>query len=183
MGIKLQTPPISAFPRDQVFYTFNHNSYLDTLIITALGLPNNRFLLSEKTLKILPLTLSALGIGTLYIPLKKAKESANPEEIKAASDALSAEIQKIGQAMYNKDNKDKDKKDQDKNKDQKKDQDKKDQDQKDKEDQKQKPQPQQMSKEDAQRMLDALANDEKKVQDKVNKQKVQANPKKAEKDW
>ena len=74
MGIKLQVPPISAFPKDQVFYTFNHNSYLDTLIITALGLPNNRFLLSEKTLKIVPLTLSALGIGTLYIPQKKAGE-------------------------------------------------------------------------------------------------------------
>src|SRR6478736_8007626 len=44
MGIKLQTPPISAFPRDQVFYTFNHNSYLDTLIITALGLLTNRLL-------------------------------------------------------------------------------------------------------------------------------------------
>jgi 1-acyl-sn-glycerol-3-phosphate acyltransferase len=74
MGIKLISPPLSEFPKDQVFYTFNHNSYLDTLIITALGLPNNRFLLSEKTLKIIPLTLSALGIGTLYIPLKKARQ-------------------------------------------------------------------------------------------------------------
>jgi hypothetical protein len=32
-------------------------------------------------------------------------------------------------------------------------------------------------------MLDAVNNEEKKIQDKVNKQKIQANPKKAEKDW
>jgi hypothetical protein len=32
-------------------------------------------------------------------------------------------------------------------------------------------------------MLDAVNNEEKKVQDKVNQQKVKVNPKKAEKDW
>jgi len=31
--------------------------------------------------------------------------------------------------------------------------------------------------------MDAVNNEEKKVQDKVNKQKVRTNPKKAEKDW
>jgi len=79
--------------------------------------------------------------------------------------------------------KDKDKKDQDK-KDQKKDQDKKDQDQKDKQDkQNEKPQPQQLSKEDAQRMLDALANDEKKVQDKLKKKNAKGVKVQVEKDW
>jgi hypothetical protein len=32
-------------------------------------------------------------------------------------------------------------------------------------------------------LLDAVNNEEKKIQDKVNKQKIKANPKKAEKDW
>lgn len=83
----------------------------------------------------------------------------------------------------NKDNKD------DKNKD--KDKDKKDgQNDKDKKDNKDnnqgKPQPQPgggISKQRLQNLLDAVNNEEKKVQDKVNKQKVQANPKKTEKDW
>ena len=89
MGIKLIAPPASAFPKDPVFYTFNHNSYLDILILTALGLPNNRFLLSEKTLKFIPLTLSALGIGTLYIPLKKAREMVSRRRACAVSASTS----------------------------------------------------------------------------------------------
>jgi hypothetical protein len=32
-------------------------------------------------------------------------------------------------------------------------------------------------------LLDAVQNEEKKVQDKVNKEKVRANPSKPEKDW
>ena len=89
------------------------------------------------------------------------------------------------------DKKDQDKKDQDKkdqkNKD-KQDQDKKDQQDKDKEnqdkkdqnkddqkkDQQEKQQPQQISKKDAQRMLDALKNDEKKTLQKLQKQKAKA---------
>lgn len=78
----------------------------------------------------------------------------------------------------NKDNKD------DKNKD--KNQDQKGQNDKDKKDKNQgKPQPQPggVSKQRLQNLLDAVNNEEKKVQDKVNKQKVHANPKKTEKDW
>lgn len=101
----------------------------------------------------------------------------------------------------NKDNKDKnkdqDKKDQEKKddqKDQKKDQDKK-KDEKNKEkqkpeqgDQKEKQQPKEgkISKEDAQRLLKALENDEKKVQEKVQKAKAKAQKKKKQKikkDW
>lgn len=70
-----------------------------------------------------------------------------------------------------------------------KDQDKKGQDNKDKKEGKDKnqgkpqPQPGGISKQRLENLLDAVNNEEKKVQDKVNKQKVQANPKKAEKDW
>jgi tetratricopeptide (TPR) repeat protein len=51
------------------------------------------------------------------------------------------------------------------------------------EDGKPKPQPGVMAKQRVENLLDAVNNEEKKIQDKVNKQKVQANPKKAEKDW
>ena len=105
------------------------------------------------------------------------------------------------------DKKDKDKKDDKKDKDNKDDKkdgdkDKKDDKGKDKDDQKQdgkndkdkkddkkqdqgKPQPQPggISKQRLESLLDAVNNEEKKVQDKVNLQKVKANPKKAEKDW
>jgi tetratricopeptide (TPR) repeat protein len=98
----------------------------------------------------------------------------------------------------NKDEKDKDKKDQDKdnkdNKDKDKEKNKKednkdgknDKDNKDNKNNNQgKPQPQPggISKERLQNLLDAVNNEEKKVQDKVNKEKVKANPKKPEKDW
>jgi uncharacterized protein HemY len=58
-------------------------------------------------------------------------------------------------------------------------------DQKDKNQNQGKPQPQPggISKQRLQNLLDAVNNEEKKIQDKVNKEKVQANPKKAEKDW
>ena len=89
-----------------------------------------------------------------------------------------------------KDKKDKDKDKKDKDKDKKdKDKDKKDGDKdKDKQDKNQnqgqpKPQPGGISKQRLENLLDAVNNEEKKVQDKVNKQKIQANPKKAEKDW
>ena len=96
-------------------------------------------------------------------------------------------------------NKDKDK-DKDKNKDKDKDKDKKDdkgdkdKDKKDgkndpKKDDKSnnngepKPQPGGISKERVQNLLDAVNNEEKKIQDKVNAQKVKGSPRKTEKDW
>ena len=103
-----------------------------------------------------------------------------------------------------KDKKDKDKKDKDKKDDKKKDEnkDKKDdkgkdkddknkdgkndkdnQDGKDKDQGKPQPQPGGISKQRLESMLEAVNNEEKKVQDKVNQQKVKANPRKAEKDW
>jgi tetratricopeptide (TPR) repeat protein len=98
----------------------------------------------------------------------------------------------------NKDKKDdkKDKKDKkDKNKDNKdkgdnkdKDKDKKDgNDKKDKQDkddgEKPQPKPSGASKQRIDNLLDAVNNEEKKVQEKVNAQKVQGNPKKSDKDW
>lgn len=86
------------------------------------------------------------------------------------------------QQQQNKDNKDN--KDQKNDKDKKDDQDKKnkqnkEQEQKDKQEQ----QKNQISKEDAQRMLDALQNDEKNIQDKVKKGKVKGVKVEIEKDW
>jgi tetratricopeptide (TPR) repeat protein len=83
-----------------------------------------------------------------------------------------------------KDDKNQDNKNQDKNK---KDQDKKDQDKQnqDKKDQKdgQQPQPNKLSKEDAERMLDALNNDEKQTQDKLKNKKLKGVKMHVEKDW
>jgi putative phosphoserine phosphatase/1-acylglycerol-3-phosphate O-acyltransferase len=56
------------------FYTFNHNSYLDAFVLMSLGLTNTRFLLSENMLHFIPITLTALSIGVLYIPTKKNKQ-------------------------------------------------------------------------------------------------------------
>jgi Ca-activated chloride channel homolog len=69
--------------------------------------------------------------------------------------------------------------------DQKKDQkDKKDQDQnKDQNQQKQPPDQKKISKEDAERMLEAMKNDEKKTMEKINKEKSKAVRVSVEKDW
>jgi tetratricopeptide (TPR) repeat protein len=100
------------------------------------------------------------------------------------------------------DKKDKDKKDKDKDKD-KKDQDKKDKDKKDdkgddkdkdkkdgknkddkpEDQQKPKPKPGGISKQRLENLLDAVNNEEKKIQDKVNAQKVKGKPTQTEKDW
>jgi tetratricopeptide (TPR) repeat protein len=83
------------------------------------------------------------------------------------------------QQKQDQDKKDKDKKDQDKKnkdkKDEKKDQ-KKDQ-------QQQEQQNQNISKEDAQRLLEAMNNDEKKLRDKMNEKKVKVARGEIEKDW
>ena len=80
----------------------------------------------------------------------------------------------------------KDKKDQDKDKDKKDDkgdQDKKKNDPKQNDKGEPKPQPGGISKERLENLLDAVNKEEKKVQDKVNAQKVKGKPVKTEKDW
>jgi tetratricopeptide (TPR) repeat protein len=83
------------------------------------------------------------------------------------------------QQQQNKDNKDKkdDKKDEQDKKDQNKDQDKKNNQQKQPQDQRK------ISKEDAERMLEALKNDEKKTMQKVKKQQAKVQVTGIEKDW
>ncbi|MXV15730.1 tetratricopeptide repeat protein [Hufsiella ginkgonis] len=71
--------------------------------------------------------------------------------------------------------KDKDKKDQDKNNQDKKDENKKDQ--------QEKPQPNKLSKDDAERMLEALNNNEKETQDKMKNKKLKGVKVKVAKDW
>ncbi|WP_298397288.1 tetratricopeptide repeat protein [Flavobacterium sp.] len=76
----------------------------------------------------------------------------------------------------------KDNKDQDKNKDKKDGKDNQDKD-KGKGNNPEQPKPSGASKQRIENLLDAVNNEEKKVQEKVNAQKALANPKKPEKDW
>lgn len=66
--MQLQLPKEDPIKNGQYLITFNHNSYFDIFALTALGYPNTIFLLSEKTIKIIPVTLLALSIGVRYIP-------------------------------------------------------------------------------------------------------------------
>lgn len=68
LGMKLEVPSTIVLPEHPVLITFNHNSYLDVLILVSLGFTNTRFIISEKTRRIFPVTLSALAIGAMYIP-------------------------------------------------------------------------------------------------------------------
>ncbi|WP_348823887.1 tetratricopeptide repeat protein [Flavobacterium aestuarii] len=82
------------------------------------------------------------------------------------------------------DKKDQDKKDQDKDKkDDKKDGDKNKKDEKPKDDGQPKPKPGGIPKQRMENLLDAVNNEEKKIQDKVNANKVKGAPVKTEKDW
>ena len=74
MGFRGFYPSLDKFPKHQVLYTFNHNAEQDIFLLTALGLQNTRFLLSEKTWIYIPLVVSALATGTFYIPQKKHPE-------------------------------------------------------------------------------------------------------------
>ncbi|MBL7812056.1 MAG: hypothetical protein JNL57_07515 [Bacteroidetes bacterium] len=68
IGMQLELPDWKPSDDRLHFITFNHNSYLDIFALTALSMPNTRFLLSEKTIRIIPFTLSAIAIGVYYIP-------------------------------------------------------------------------------------------------------------------
>ncbi|MEN0054684.1 MAG: tetratricopeptide repeat protein [Mucilaginibacter sp.] len=79
--------------------------------------------------------------------------------------------------------KDKDKNKDDKNKDDKQNPDKNNQDKKDQGQQDQKPDPNNVSKDDAERMLEAFNNDEKQTQDKLKNKKIKGARMNIEKDW
>jgi 1-acyl-sn-glycerol-3-phosphate acyltransferase len=68
LGIRLTGDVIACNPQQPHLLTFNHNSYLDGFVLMALGLTRTRFLLSEKMLPYIPLTLCAWSIGVLFIP-------------------------------------------------------------------------------------------------------------------
>jgi len=112
---------------------------------------------------------------------QKKKEDKNKDKNKDKKDQDKKDQQ--DKDKQNQDKKDQDKKDQ--NKDQKdkdkQDQDKKDQDKKDQ--QGQQPQPDKLSKEDAERMLEALKNEEKNTQDKLKNKKAKGVKGRIVKDW
>lgn len=117
---------------------------------------------------------------------KENKDQQDKQNQDQNQDRKDQDKQEQNQDKNNQDNKNQDNKNEDKNKqDQNKDQQNKDQQDKNQPQQPQQ-QPGKISKEDAQRLLEALQNDEKKVQEKVRKEKVQqqkAKKLKIEKDW
>jgi tetratricopeptide (TPR) repeat protein len=131
-----------------------------------------------------------------YARQMKKKQEEEQKKQDQNKDQDQKDQDKKDQDKKDQDKKDQDKKDQDKKDQDKKDQDKKDQDKnkdqqnKDKQDKgdkdKQQQQQPKISKEDAKRLLEALENDEKKVQEKVQKAKakaMKAKKTKIKKDW
>jgi 1-acyl-sn-glycerol-3-phosphate acyltransferase len=53
-----------------VFITFNHNSFLDGMVLMSLGFTRTHFLLSEKMYLYLPLFFTSWATGVWYIPTK-----------------------------------------------------------------------------------------------------------------
>lgn len=158
--------------------------------------------IADKTSNKVDKSRALHNLGNSYLMKNKLDESIaaykdalrnNPKDLETKYNLLYAMNMKKKQQDQQKKDQDKDK-DKDKNKDQdqkdqKKDQ-KKDQDQKNKDqqnkDQNQQQQQQQnkISKQNAEQMLQALENNEKKIQDKVKKiQAMKAESKKVDKDW
>ncbi len=142
------------------------------------------------------------NIGNSFLQSKKYKESieayknalrANPNDMDTKYNLTYAKNM-LKQQQQKKNNKNQDKKNKDKQKDKKEDKNKKNQDKKkqdnkeqDKKNNDQKKQQQQakpkISKKDAEKLLKSLQADEKKVQDKVKKQKAKTVRVKSEKEW
>jgi Ca-activated chloride channel family protein len=115
----------------------------------------------------------------------------NPADTDAKHNLFLAQnMQKQQQQQQNKDNKDQDqknkedqKKDQDKQQDKNKEQNQKDQQKKEDKQDQQKNDQQQISKQDAERLLEAMEQDEKNVMKKVQEQKAQVRKIPVEKEW
>jgi len=126
---------------------------------------------------------SLLQAGKLDESIEAYKEALrrNPADMETKYNlAYAQNLKKQQQEQQNQDqNQDQD---QDQNQDQDQDQDQNQQQQQQKQ-QQQQPQNQKISKEDAQRLLAALANDEKKTQEKVKKAKAKAKKVRTLKDW
>lgn len=124
--------------------------------------------------------------------LAKKMLKENPPKDDKDKDKKDKDKDKKDQDKKDKDNKDKkdqdkdkkdDKGDKDKDKKDEKDKDGKNKDDKSKDEEKPKPAPGGISKQRLESLLDAVSNEEKKVQDKVNASKVKGKPTKTEKDW
>jgi Ca-activated chloride channel family protein len=144
------------------------------------------------------------NLGNTFLDQKKYQESINAYEksllnnpkddqtrynLAYAQEKLKQQQQqkkkqdKNNQNNKNQQNKDKQKQDQDKKDQDKKNQDNKNQQNKDQQNKQQQQQPDKVSKEDAQRMLDALNNSEKDTQDKLKDKKFKAGKATITKDW
>jgi 1-acyl-sn-glycerol-3-phosphate acyltransferase len=75
IGVKVIFPKRSEYPKEQMIYTFNHNSYLDIFIIPAMRIPNCRYIISDGTKSVRPLYLSNLANGAIFIPLQRFKKA------------------------------------------------------------------------------------------------------------
>jgi Ca-activated chloride channel family protein len=115
---------------------------------------------------------------------QQEKNDKNKNKDKKDQDKKNQDQNKKDQEKKDQDKKDQDKKDQEKKDKDQQDKDKNDQDKKDKKDQQgQQPQADKLSKEDAERMLEALKNEEKNTQDKLKNKKAKGVKKRIVKDW
>ncbi|MGK0367702.1 MAG: 1-acyl-sn-glycerol-3-phosphate acyltransferase [Thermoproteota archaeon] len=71
IGARVDFPKISDYPKKQVLYIFNHNSYLDIFIIPSMRIPKCKYIISKVTSNVIPLHLSNISNGALFIPRQK----------------------------------------------------------------------------------------------------------------
>ena len=74
LGCKVKYPKRSDYPDRKVMYIFNHNSYLDILIIPSMRIPRCRYIISETTKNVKPLYMSNIANGALFIPMQQEKQ-------------------------------------------------------------------------------------------------------------
>ncbi len=137
------------------------------------------------------------NLGNSFLELDSLEESIeayknalrnNPKDMETKYNLAYAQqkLKEQQQNQCNKQNQDQEKQDEQKDQQQKQDEQQKQDQQKNQQEQKQQQQEQQenkISKEDAQRLLEALENDEKEVQKRLKKAKAQAHKITIEKDW
>jgi len=131
------------------------------------------------------------NLGNSLLKQKKFEESIsayknglknNPEDEQTRYNLSYAQKMLRQQQQQQKNNKDKKDNKEEKKKEKKEEKKNKDKNKKDKEKQEQKPE-NNISKEDAQRLLDALQNDEKNIKEKIKKEKTRGTKVQIEKDW
>ncbi|MFC1733150.1 tetratricopeptide repeat protein [candidate division KSB1 bacterium] len=152
--------------------------------------------LTQKSMDAVTTAKAYHNLGNSYLEQKKFKEGINAykNSLKLNPNDVDTKYNlAYAQRMLNQQQQQQQNKDQDQNQEDKKDQEQQNQDQQQQEQQKEQQQKQeqqqnqqqkgQMSKEDAERMLEALKNDELKTIEKVNKKKTKGVQVQIEKDW